>query len=148
MSDMEHRNKRTVERVYLEVLNDGRLELLDDLACPDHVEHFPFPGQAQGVEGLKQRVSMLRAAFDPRFTIEHLLVDGEKVAVMWSNAGTHVGEWMGVPPTMKPVTARGADVHLLRDGRLAEHWDVVDISAFLRQIGAVPGPAGTPGAAG
>jgi hypothetical protein len=49
---------------------------------------------------------------------------------------------------MKPVTARGADVHLLRDGRLAEHWDVVDVSSFLMQIGAVTAPAGRPPAAG
>ena len=144
MSDREQQNRRTVERIYLEVLNEGRLELFDELACPDHVEHFPFPGQAQGVEGLKQRVSMLRAAFDPRFAIEHLLVDGDRVAVMWNTAGTHVGEWMGVPPTMKPVRVRGADVHLLRDGRLAEHWDVVDISSFLMQMGAAPAPTGTP----
>jgi predicted SnoaL-like aldol condensation-catalyzing enzyme len=27
------------------------------------------------------------------------------------------------------------DIHLLRDGRLAEHWDVVDISEFLIAVG-------------
>ena len=37
------------------------------------------------------------------------------------------------------------DIHLLRDGRLAEHWDVVDISEFLMQVGAAPTPAGTAG---
>jgi hypothetical protein len=35
------------------------------------------------------------------------------------------------------------DVHLLRDGRLAEHWDVVDVSEFLAAVGAMPAPAGT-----
>jgi hypothetical protein len=49
---------------------------------------------------------------------------------------------------MKPVNARGCDVHLLRGGRLAEHWDVVDISAFLMQIGTMAAPASTPGGAG
>jgi len=48
----------------------------------------------------------------------------------------------------EPATAvHGVDIHLLRDGRLAEHWDVVDIYGFLIQTGAVPAPAGAPGTA-
>jgi predicted ester cyclase len=146
VTERENQNERTVRRFYEEVANEGRLEVLDEIAWPDHVEHYPFPGQAQGVDGLKQRVSMVRAAFNPTFTIEHLVAEGDKVAVMWTNRGTHVGEWFGYSPTEKSVTTRGVDIHLLRDGRLAEHWDVVDISAFLMQVGAVTAPAGAAGA--
>ena len=136
----EEKNKQTILRLYEEVCNQGRLEVLDELAWPDHVEHNPLPGQAQGVEGLKQRVSMLRAAHDCHFTIEHLLADGDKVAVMWTNRGTNVGDWMGIPATGKSVAVQGVDIHLLRDGRLAEHWDLVDVLGFLVQIGAVDLP--------
>lgn len=146
MLGSENQNKRTVLRLYEEVGNEGRLEVLDEIAWPDHVEHNPFPGQAQGVEGLKQRVSMIRAAFNPTFTIEHVVAEGDKVAVMWTNRGAHVGEWFGFPPSGTSVTAHGVDIHLLRDGRLAEHWDVVDISEFLMQVGASPASAGTAGA--
>jgi len=145
MADFEAQNKRTVARLYQEVANEGRLELLDELAWSDHVEHNPFPQQSQGVEGLKQRISMVRAAFNPRFTIEHLIAEGDKVAVMWTNEGTHVGEWFGFAPTGKSVTTHGVDIHLLRDGRLAEHWDVVDTTNFLSQVGILPAP---PAAAG
>ena len=145
MADFEAQNKRTVARLYQEVANEGRLELLDELAWSDHVEHNPFQQQSQGVEGLKQRISMVRAAFNPRFTIEHLIAEGDKVAVMWTNEGTHVGEWFGFAPTGKSVTTHGVDIHLLRDGRLAEHWDVVDTTNFLSQVGILPAP---PAAAG
>jgi hypothetical protein len=30
------------------------------------------------------------------------------------------------------------DIHLLRDGRLAEHWDVVDLMNFLASVGVLP----------
>src|ERR1700730_13273710 len=136
----EGRNKETVRRLYEEVANQGRLELIDEIAVPDHVEHNPFPQQSQGAEGLKQRISMIRAAFNPRFTIEHLIAEGDKVAVMWSNDGTHVGEWFGFTPTGKSVTTHGVDIHLLRNGRLAEHWDVVDITNFLSQVGVLSAP--------
>jgi predicted ester cyclase len=138
MTENESRNKETVRRLYEEVANQGRLELLDEIACADHVEHNPFPQQGQGAEGLKQRVSMVRAAFNPRFTIEHLIAEGDKVAVMWSNQGTHVGEWFGFAPTGKSLTTQGVGIHLLRDGRLAEHWDVVDIVNFLTSVGVLP----------
>ncbi len=147
MGQQEDCNKQTVRRLYEEVGNQGRLEVLDDITWPDHVEHNPFPGQEQGLAGFKQRVSMVRAASDPHFTIEHLLADGDKVAVMWTARGTHVADWMGIPATGKPTSIQGVDIHLLRDGRLAEHWDVVGIHSFLVQIGAVPDPAGTAEAA-
>jgi predicted ester cyclase len=142
----ESENKRIVQRFYEEVGNEGRLEVLNEIAWSDHIEHNPFPGQAQGVEGLKQRVSMVRAAFASTVTIEHLVAEGEKVAVMWSNRGEHVGEWFGFSPTGKSVTTHGVDIHLLRDGRLAEHWDVVDIRDFLIAVGVMPTPAGMAGA--
>src|SRR5919204_5486800 len=145
MSEREDGNRRTVRRLYEEVMNEGRLELLDEITWPDHVEHNPFPQQMQGLEGLKQRASMVRAAFNPSFTIEHLIAEGDKVAVMWSNDGTHVGEWFGFSATGKSVTAHGVDIHLLRDGRLAEHWDVVDLYGFMGQIGALPAPSGAAG---
>ncbi|MDQ6692155.1 MAG: ester cyclase [Candidatus Dormibacteraeota bacterium] len=134
----DDRNKTNVLRLYEEVLNQGRLEVLDEIAMADHVEHNPFPQQRQGVEGLKQRASVVRAAFNPQFTIEHVLQEGDKVAVMWTNLGTHVGEWFGFSPTGKSITAHGVDIFRLRDGRLAEHWDVVDTTDFLAKVGVLP----------
>lgn len=146
MTDQEDRNARTVLRVYEEVLNQGRLEVLDEIAVPDHVEHNPLPQQSQGIDGFKQRAGMIRAAFNPYFTVEHVIAQGDKVAVMWTNQGTHVGSFFGFPPTGKSVTTHGVDIHQLRDGRLAEHWDVVDVTDFFAKVGVLPGaPAGTAG---
>lgn len=139
MSEVE--NKRLIRRYYEEVLNQGQLGVLDEIARPDHIEHNPLPGQTQGVEGLKQRVGVIKTAFNPRFTVEHVIAEGDKVAVMWSNRGTHLVEWFGVAPTGRTVEIQGIDIHLIRDGRMAEHWDVVDMLAILFQIGALPTPA-------
>ncbi len=142
----ENENRRTITRLYEEVVNQGKLEVLDEIAQPDHVEHNPFPGQAEGAEGLKQRVSMVRGAFNPHFTIEHMLADGDKVAIMWTNRGTHLTEWFGIPATGKSFAINGIDIFRLQDGRLAEHWDVVDVFGMLSQIGALPSAeAGSPG---
>ena len=113
---LQRTNKRIVQRLLCEVLEEGRLAVLDEIVWPDHVEHYPFPGELQGGEGLKQRASIVRAAFDPTYTIEHLIAEGDKVAVMWSARCEHVGEWFDFPPSGKSVTFRGVDFLLLRDG--------------------------------
>src|ERR687896_2370619 len=93
----EQDNKTVVCRYYDEVLNQGKIELLDELAVEDYVEHDPFPGQGNGLADLKARVAGLCAAFDPlRFTIEDIIAEGDKVVVRWTNAGTDIGGVLGV----------------------------------------------------
>lgn len=140
-------SKEVVRLLYEEVANEGRLELLDELAWPDHVEHHPLPGQSRGIEGLRQRVSMLRAALSPHFTLLHVIAEGDKVAVMWRNQGRQVGEWLGTPATGQSFDIEGVDIHRLRDGRLAEHWHVVDVFSMMIQLGVIPVPGATPSAA-
>ena len=41
MSQDQDQNKRIVQRLYQDVGNEGRLEVLDEIAWPDHVEHYP-----------------------------------------------------------------------------------------------------------
>ena len=80
-------------------------------------------------------------AFDPlRFTVEDVIAEGDKVVVRWKNAGTHSGSFLGIPATNKTFSVAGIDVHLMRDGRMAEHWHVVDQLGQMQQLGLIPGP--------
>ena len=137
-------NKETIRRYYEEVFNQGKLEVLDEIVARDHVEHNPLPGQTQGLDGLKQRVAIIRGAFNPRFTLEDVLADADKVVVRRTNSGTHLADWFGVPATGRTVVVSGIDIHQLRDGKMAEHWDVVDIFGLMVQIGGIPVPGGVP----
>ncbi len=138
-------NKAIVRRFYDEVLNQRRVALLDDLAVVDYVEHDPFPGQGNGREEFKARVGLLLGAFDPlQFTIEDIVAEGDRVAVRWRNSGAHSGNFMGMPATGAHFSIAGVDFHRLRDGRLAEHWHVVDMLSQLQQIGVLPSPQAVP----
>ncbi len=134
-------NKAVARRYYDEVLNERKIDLLDELADEDYVEHDPFPGQGNGLADLKARVAGLCSGFNPlRFTIEDVIAEGDRVAVRWTNAGTHSGSFMGIPATGKDFGIAGIDIHLVRGGRLAEHWHVVDQLAQMQQLGLIPGP--------
>ena len=131
-------NKELVRRYYEGVYNGRNPGLLDELASPDYDEHSPFPGQPNGLEGLKARAGYLLAAFEPVFTINQLVAEGDTVVAYWTNTGTHRADFMGMPASGRTVTISGIDVHKVRDGRLAEHWHVVEELQMLQQLGAVP----------
>jgi predicted ester cyclase len=136
-------NRELVRRYYEEVLNGRKVEILDELAVSDYDEHSPFPGQPNGLEGLKARAGALLSAFNPYvFTIRDLVAEGDTVVAHWTNVATHSGSFMGIPPTGRVLTISGIDIHRLRDGKMAEHWHVVEELQMMQQLGLVPSPEG------
>ena len=137
-------NKALVRRYYDEVLNRGDLEDLNEIAAEDYVEHDPFPGQGNGRDDLVARARAIFGALDPHFDLQDIIAEGDRVVVRWRNRGTHVGEFLGIPPTNRSYDIAGIDIHRVVDGRMAEHWHVVDQLAQLQQLGLLPAPEGAP----
>jgi steroid delta-isomerase-like uncharacterized protein len=129
------RNRTTILRFFREVMGAGDLDLLDELAIEDYEDHVALPAQGHGREGLKRRVARIRAAFQPRHKLHDVIVDADRVAVYWTLSGVHSGEFLGLPPTGKPVEFDGVDMYVTREGRMAAHWNVVNLWAFYRQVG-------------
>lgn len=140
--------KRTAERIPLEVLNEGKFELVDELFTPDFVQHTPQPGVPPTREGLKETLKAIKAAFpDIRYTVEDAIACGDQVVHRLSVTGTMKGDFMGIPATGKQAT--WTEIHIARgvDGRLTEHWGIVDQLGMLVQLGVVPAPGRVPVAA-
>jgi len=129
------RNRTTILRFFREVMGAGNLDVLDDLATENYEDHVALPGQGVGREGLKHRAARIRAAFQPRQRLHDVIVDADSVAVRWTLSGFHSAEFLGLPPTGKPVEFDGVDMYLMREGRMAAHWNVVNLWAFYRQVG-------------
>jgi predicted ester cyclase len=53
--------------------------------------------------------------------------------------GTHKGELMGIPPTGKTVDIEVIDILAVKDGKITDHWNLVDQLGLLKQLGALPG---------
>lgn len=135
-------NKEIAKRLYEEVFNQRRVTVLDELAVADYVEHDPLPGQGTGLQGLKDRVNALIEGLDPQFTIEDVIAEEDKVVVRWTNSGTHTGAFLGIPPTGRSFSIAGIDVYRIEDGKLAEHWHVIDMYGQMVQLGLLPAPQG------
>ncbi len=133
-------NKKLALRVY-ELLNTGSTEEIGELVSDDYDEHDPLPGQGVGREGVLDRFSMLSSALAPRFTVDDVIAEADRVVVRWTNSGTHVGEFAGIPPTGRTFTIAGIDIYRVADRKLAEHWHVIDQLSMLGQLGLLPQPS-------
>ena len=132
-------NKAKTRRFMEEVLNKGNMQVVDELIAPNFVEHDPFPGQAPGVEGLKQAMVALRQAFpDLHVTVDEMLSDGDKVVIRSTMKGTHKGNFMNIPATGKQISVEGIDIVRISNGRAVEHWGVTDNLTMMQQLGLVP----------
>jgi steroid delta-isomerase-like uncharacterized protein len=139
---MSEANKALARRFY-EAFNRSDMDALDGFVAPDFVDHNPLPGQAPGLQGLKDAMNMFRAAFpDMRIANEDFIAEGDKVVVRSSARGTNSGTLMGMPPTGKHAELAAIDIWAVKNGRLAEAWHVEELLQMMMQIGLVPPPPG------
>src|SRR5207302_11118027 len=102
-----------IKRFYKEIIEGGNLDLIDELATDDYVDHEEaLPGQPPGKDGVRFFVNAIRTAFpDLKVkTIEPSLADGNFEACHVIMTGTHRGDMAGVPATGNSVEFGGTDI--------------------------------------
>src|SRR5438105_15762269 len=105
-------NKALVRRLFDEDLNERdqaiRSKVADELIAVDFVDHTNPPGLQHGLESHKQIVTILHSAFiDLYWEYEEPIAESDKVAIRVIMHGTQQGEFFGIPPTGKQLTASG-----------------------------------------
>lgn len=138
-------NATMCKRFYDEVINAGKVGVIDELVSEDFVEHEAFPGLPKGRDGLKQFVTMMRTAFpDLHFHAEFMISEGDRVAAYITMSGTHKGEFMGMPASGKRFETKAVDIIRFADGKAVEHWGVTDALAMMQQLETPAAPAEAP----
>lgn len=138
-------NKAVYRRFIEEVFNQGQFATLDEVLVAGYVDRDAPSGTPPGPEGIKQIVTMFRAAFpDLRITIEEQVAEGETVANRTTFQGTHRGALFGIAATGRSVTMSGLTMVHLEKGRITESWVKNDVMGLMQQLGATPGSPGAP----
>lgn len=133
--------KATLQRMFDEVINDGKLEVADELFAEDYVDHGPM-GDMHGREQFKQLVAMWRNAVpDVHCEISHVIQDGDTAAWLVHATGTHTGDGLGFPATGKRFETVTANIGRWRDGLAVEHWAEQGMFPMLVQLGVISLPA-------
>jgi steroid delta-isomerase-like uncharacterized protein len=139
----EEQNADLVRSWYEGVWNQRDLDLIDDILAKDYVRYragIPFNNET-GTADDRAFVEMITSEFpDVKFSIEDLLVDGDKVAVRTITTGTQMGPMVDMgdaPATERQMSRENLAIWRIECGKLAEQWIVQDNLGMLRQLGIV-----------
>ena len=119
------------------------MAVIDELHVADYVFHGGGGEEIRGLKDYKQSTSEFYSAFpDVHFTIDDMVVEGDKVVARWTMTGTHKGEIGGIPPTNKKITVWGVNIEHIVGGKFIETWERYDSLCFMQQLGAIPAEEG------
>jgi predicted ester cyclase len=125
MTDDVAVHKAIVRRLVLEVLNEGHLDVIDELYAP------------RLAAAARAWIEPFRASFpDVSMRVVDLIGEADKVVGRFLCSATHTGEWAGSPPTGRRfVDVDEVSIFRFANGRIASVWSLEDNLARLRQLG-------------
>lgn len=126
--DRAEDNKLLVRRLVQEAVQERNVDVLDQVAAGEFAELA------------KRWISPFQSAF-PDFEMEivDLIAEDDKVVARFRCSGTHLGEWLGVPPTGRRFE-QVDEIYIfsVKDGKLVSALGVEDNLSRLRQLGILP----------
>jgi steroid delta-isomerase-like uncharacterized protein len=135
MSTTTEANKRVLRRLFDEVINGHDYDVIDELFAPDYVNHGPFPASTPDLPSLKRFFAANPEAFpDMRVELQDVIAEDDRVAYRAIITGTHKGEFAGMKPTGRSVTVTEINISRFREGKMVEHWALLDEASMIRQL--------------
>ena len=140
--------KQHARRVFDELWNQGKLEVIDQIVDGSYQGYQPIVGGLNR-DALKQAVGLFRKAFpDLRFEIKDLIAEGDKVLVRWAATGTFKNPFMGIPPNGNRASVEGLTYLELRNGKSVRDFTHYDVLSLYKNMGVeLPEQMGIPGKA-
>ena len=127
-------NKVVIRKLYNEILNTGKLELLDQVVA----DGFTGPKGTKGPAGFASTVKPVISAFpDIKWAIEDIIAEGDKVVVRWSWKGTNKSSFDGFNATNKEVSHHAINIFQFNHGKIINAWMQSDRLGFYQQIGVI-----------
>jgi steroid delta-isomerase-like uncharacterized protein len=127
--------KKEVEGLY----NAKDISVADQIYSTDLVTHTPNVPRPGNLAQLKKDVAEVYEAFpDLHLTIDDLFAGGDRVTKRWTLQATHTKEWQGIPATGKKIVVTGINIFRMKDGKIVEFWEYMDLLGLLQQLGVVP----------
>jgi steroid delta-isomerase-like uncharacterized protein len=137
---MSAENKAIIRRLYEEIWNKRKLELVSEIVSPSHALQAPnVSGSAVGPEAYKRQLMLFFAGYpDLHFSVEDTIAEEDKVVACWTFSGTHEGEYLGIPATNKKVSVEGITIHHIANGKIMDSYSNWDALGMMQQLGVVP----------
>jgi steroid delta-isomerase-like uncharacterized protein len=131
-------NKEVVLKFFTEVINNQRIDLLDDIFIEDyHAHNLVYGDEYVGLDNLRNFLPQLYNAFpDVHYTIGDIISENDKVAVRVYLNGTQKDEIVGIPASNKRIENLSEIFFFrLKNGRIVEGWIQLDFYSLYKKLG-------------
>lgn len=93
----------------------------------------------RGKDEVRSYLTMLFSAIpDLSFEVIRKSVRDDVVSERWILSGTHLGTFLGIPPTGRSLEIQGIGIVTMNDGKFLHDSYLMDAAAGLRQMGLLP----------
>ena len=124
----EEHGRRVVERVWEDVINDGHLDLIDQLVAEKYVYHGPGTLEVHGARGFRRLIASLHELFDDvHVAVHEYITEGNRVLSRWTGRGHSID-------AAREVQWRGATITHVEEGRMVEDWEYWDRLELAEQL--------------
>jgi steroid delta-isomerase-like uncharacterized protein len=125
-------SSRLLDR-YLAAVNAHDTGPFPELFTEAYIQH-----SGRSPSGLQAQIANFQRIFEnwPDFQsrIEDRIIGGDRIVARVTFSGTHNRNVLGFAPTGKKISWGGIDIWRVENGKLAEHWDMVDVAALQKQL--------------
>jgi predicted SnoaL-like aldol condensation-catalyzing enzyme len=129
-------NKKVIGAFADSVFVKKDLSAVDQYMRTDYIQHNPLV--KPGATGFRDFFSAWFASVpDWHYKLKKIVAEGNEVWVYGTYSGTLTKDWLGITATGQKYAFDAVDIFRVQDGRLAEHWDVMDIYGLFKQLGAI-----------
>ncbi len=128
-------NKALVRTALEEVFVNKNLDAAEQFYGDVYIQNNPnIPDGREAMVGYFSQIFQSFPDYAPN--IDLMMAEDDLVMVYLTWKGTHTGEpFLGVASSGTPVVTKTSDVFRVRDGKIVEHWDVVDRTGMLVPLG-------------
>ncbi len=140
-ADPVESNIKMYSHIWDEVINNGKMELINDSNFVKDVRFKMKPADVVGIDSAKAYYNNFIVGFSERkFTIVDIFGQGDKLVKYWNFKGKHTGDFFGIPATGKMVDIDGATIVKMNNGKIEQEQDFVDNMDMMTQLGLMPEP--------
>jgi predicted ester cyclase len=128
------RNKEVARQLIDRIFVHQEDAAIDELIAEDFVPRT-FGPMPPGREGLREGMKRAGAGLsDPKFEIQDMIAEGDRVAVRVTTSARQTGPFMGIEPTGNHYSIDEIHIFRIRDGQLVEHWHQFDKMSLIQQL--------------
>ncbi|MCS3868295.1 putative ester cyclase [Chryseobacterium ginsenosidimutans] len=130
------KNKEVVRRFNEEVIQNGNVEVFNDLMDDDFVNNSAPEGGDKTKNGMIHTFNnILRPAMpDMKVTVYQQIAEDDWVTTRKNIKGTHSGIFLGIAATGREISIDVVDMVRLKNGKYIEHWGLNTLSAVLAEL--------------